>query len=72
MTDVCLKKFSVQKLKHHQELCALAPGYNMGILRGYSASGHRRTDGAQEACIYALCFDSAGSNCGALRGEPYF
>ena len=25
--------------------------------------------GAQEACLCTLCFDSAGSNCGALTGE---
>ena len=28
-----------------------------------------RSDGAQAACLCDLCFDSAGSNCGALRVE---
>ena len=34
-------------------------------------SQSRRSDGAKVACLCTHCFNSVGSNCGALRGEQY-
>ena len=60
-------------MQHSQGLCSVAPGYNMCIVRSDSVSNSFvmviSDQIAQESCLCALCFDLAGSICGAFRGE---
>ena len=58
--------------KKKQRLCSSTPGLciHEGLLcQWFICYGHRWSDGAKEACLWALSFDSADGNCGALRHE---